>query len=159
MFLRPVLLLLGISLVMGMALPARAQTASATPNSAASPADAILGDWLTENGRARVRVQKTKSGKYVGTIVWLKEPLNEQGQPKLDKNNPDESKRTRPILSLRNVNGISYEGENTWGGGTIYDPESGNDYSVTIKLVDAKTLEVRGYIGVSVFGRTTVWTR
>jgi len=30
---------------------------------------------------------------------------------------------------------------------------------VTIKLVDAKTLEVRGYIGVSVFGRTTVWTR
>lgn len=158
MFRHALLFSLAISLLMGMAPLAQAQTASAKP--AATPeADAILGDWLTENGRARVRIQKTKSGKYVGTIVWLKEPLNEQGQPKVDKNNPDESKRTRPILNLRNVNAIVYEGENTWGGGTIYDPESGNDYSVTIKLVDAKTLEVRGYIGVSVFGRTTVWTR
>ncbi len=158
MFPRVLPFLLGFSLLVGTAPLAQAQTASAATTSSTA-ADAILGDWLTENGRARVRVQKTKSGKYVGTIVWLKEPLNEQGQPKLDKNNPDETKRTRPILSLRNVNGIVYEGENTWGGGTIYDPESGNDYSVTIKLVDAKTLEVRGYIGVSVFGRTTVWTR
>jgi uncharacterized protein (DUF2147 family) len=132
--------------------PARAQAPS-------PEADAILGDWLTENGRARVRIQKTKSGKYVGTIVWLKEPLNEQGQPKVDKNNPDETKRTRPILSMRNLNGMGHEGEQVWSGGTIYDPESGNDYGCTMKLLDPKTLEVRGYVGVSLFGRTSVWTR
>ena len=49
--------------------------------------------------------------------------------------------------------------KNEWEEGKIYDPKSGNDYSCEIKMTDANTLEVRGYVGISMFGRTDVWKR
>jgi hypothetical protein len=54
-------------------------------------ADRLIGVWAPSNGRALVKVQKI-AGKYYGRIVKLKEPIDpETGEPKLDKNNPDES--------------------------------------------------------------------
>ena len=50
-------------------------------------------------------------------------------------------------------------GGNTWAKGTIYDPEDGKTYKCKMTLTDPKTLGVRGYIGISLIGRTTVWTR
>jgi uncharacterized protein (DUF2147 family) len=52
-----------------------------------------------------------------------------------------------------------YDGDNVWTDGTIYDPESGNDYSCKITMEKPTHLQVRGYIGISLFGRTEVWTR
>ena len=46
-----------------------------------------------------------------------------------------------------------------WDEGNIYDPKNGNTYSCTIKLINPNSLEVRGYIGVSMLGRSTVWIR
>ncbi|MFM7700427.1 MAG: DUF2147 domain-containing protein, partial [Bacteroidota bacterium] len=46
-----------------------------------------------------------------------------------------------------------------WSEGTIYDPLNGSTYSCTIKMTDPNTLDIRGYIGVSAFGRTDVWKR
>jgi uncharacterized protein (DUF2147 family) len=46
-----------------------------------------------------------------------------------------------------------------WTGGRIYDPQNGKDYKCFMKLKDNKTLNVRGYIGISLLGRTEVWTR
>lgn len=138
-------------------------TASAAPKPTSTPAnkeaDAILGDWLTENGKGRVRIFKTKQGSYVGKIIWLREPNNEEGKPKMDRNNPDESQRTRPIMGLFVLRDFVHDAKNVWHNGKIYDPESGNDYSCTITMVEQNKLEVRGYIGVSLFGRTSVWTR
>jgi uncharacterized protein (DUF2147 family) len=48
--------------------------------------------------------------------------------------------------------------DGAWDDGKIYDPYSGKTYSSTLKLKDDK-LNIRGYIGVSLFGRTTVWQR
>jgi len=121
--------------------------------------DAIVGVWKTGEGTAMVRIYKN-GDKYQGKVVWLKEPTDpETGKPKIDKNHPDESVRSRSILGLINVWGFVFKGNNLWDEGNIYDPKNGNTYSCTIKLNNANTMEVRGFIGVSLIGRTDTWTR
>lgn len=121
--------------------------------------DAIVGVWKTGEGTAMVKIYKNGEA-YQGKIVWLKEPNDpETGKPKVDKNHPEERNRTRSILGLINVWGFKYTEKNVWDNGNIYDPKNGNTYSCIIKLTSANTIEVRGYIGVSLIGRTDVWTR
>lgn len=121
-------------------------------------ADKLTGLWEPSNGKARVKVEKIGT-KYYGKIVWLKEPNDPQtGQPKLDKNNPDESMRSVPLKGYRLLKDFVYaDGE--WNGGTIYDPESGSTYSCVIKAKDDNTLDIRGFVGVKALGRTDVWKR
>jgi uncharacterized protein (DUF2147 family) len=121
-------------------------------------ADAIVGVWESGNGKARIKIDKANE-KFSGRIVWLREPNDEAGKPKLDKNNPEEALRSKPLLGYKMLKDFSYKGEKTWEDGTIYDPESGSTYSCTIAMTDENTLDVRGYIGVSLFGRTDVWKR
>jgi uncharacterized protein (DUF2147 family) len=121
--------------------------------------DAIVGVWKTGDGNAMVRIYKN-GDKYQGKIVWLKEPIDpETGKPKLDKNHSDEASRMRPILGLINIWGFIQTEKNVWEEGKIYDPKNGSTYSCTIKMTNPQTLEVRGYIGVSLIGRTDVWTK
>lgn len=120
--------------------------------------DAIIGVWESGNGKARIKIDKA-SDKFNGRIVWLKEPLDETGKPKVDKNNPDEALRSKPLLGYSMLKAFTYSGDKTWEEGTIYDPESGSTYSCTITMTDDNTLDVRGFIGVSLFGRTDVWKR
>ena len=120
--------------------------------------DKIVGVWEVGSGKARVKI--TKYGdKFGGKIVWLKEPTYPDGTKKVDKNNPDETKRTTPLLGYNNLLGFSYKGKSEYDGGTIYDPENGSVYNCNISLQDDNTIEVRGYIGVSLFGRTDTWKR
>ena len=120
--------------------------------------DKIIGVWEVGSGKARVKI--TKYGdKYGGKIVWLKEPNYPDGTKKVDKNNPDEAKRTTPLLGYNNLLGFSYKGKSEYDGGTIYDPENGSTYNCVISLEDDNTIKVRGYIGVQLFGRTDTWKR
>ncbi len=132
------------------------QVQGQAPESADS--EKILGVWESGSGKARVKIDKA-GDLYTGRIVWLREPLNEEGKPKVDKNNPDEKLRTAPLLGYRMLKDFKYVGDLTWEEGTIYDPENGSTYSCTIKMTDPNTLDVRGFIGVSLFGRTDVWKR
>ena len=127
----------------------------------AQKGDAVIGKWKNGEGTGIVEIYRTTSGHYAGKIIWLKEPIDpETGKPKLDKRNPDESKRNVPTLGLINMHGFKYnEEENVWEDGTIYDPKNGKEYSCKMELKDNNTLKVRGYIGVSMIGRTDTWTR
>lgn len=120
--------------------------------------DVLLGVWESGSGKARVKIDKAGE-KYSGRIVWLREPNNEDGKPKVDKNNPDEKFRNMPLLGYRMLKDFIYSGEKNWENGTIYDPENGSTYSCEITMTDENTLDVRGFIGLSVFGRTDVWKR
>lgn len=121
--------------------------------------DALIGIWEPSHGKARIKIEKIGT-KYFGKIVWLKEPLNpETQQKKTDKNNPEESLRTKPVLGLRVLKDFEGKEKNTWENGTIYDPENGSTYNCKIEMKDNNTLEIRGYIGVPTFGRTDVWKR
>lgn len=118
----------------------------------------IIGEWLTSNQKAKIKIFK-KNEMYYGSISWIKEPLKD-GKPKLDINNPDTAKRGNQILGLMLLTGFKYVGDNEWEDGHIYDPEEGKTYSCHMELKDnGKTLHVRGYIGISILGRTDVWTR
>ena len=120
-------------------------------------ADDVTGVWLT-HGDKPAKIQISRSGdRFEGKIVWLQTPT-ENGKPKVDKNNPDESKRARPVLGLELLRGFRFD-KDEWNDGQIYDPESGKTYSCTMTLKDSNTLKVRGYIGISLLGRTEVWTR
>jgi uncharacterized protein (DUF2147 family) len=124
----------------------------------ADEADGILGEWYTKDSKALVKIVKNDNV-YSGKIIWLKEPKNDDGSDKMDTNNPDETKHNDPIIGLNLVNGFVYKGKNKWGGGTIYDPDNGKTYSCKMRLNEDNTLKVRGFIGVSLIGRTQVWTR
>ena len=127
--------------------------------SAQADADRLLGVGEPSNGKARLKIEKIGT-KYYGKIVWLKEPVDPKTQqPKTDKNNPDESLRSVPLKGYRLLKDFSYAGNNSWSEGTIYDPENGSTYSCTISMKDPNTLDIRGYIGISTFGRTDVWKR
>lgn len=125
-------------------------------NAAADDGDAMLGTWLTEDGKAKVKVYKCKD-KYCGQIIWLKEPKNEDGTDKTDVENPDEKLRSRKLVGLPILWNFSYSGDNTWEDGRIYAADDGKTYKCKITL-EGNKLNVRGYVGISAFGRTTVWT-
>lgn len=131
----------------------------------AGDADAIVGVWVTEGGRAHVEIAK-EGGVYNGKIIWLLEPKYPDddekgmaGQEKVDRENPDPSRRNRPLIGLNMVTGFKYAGDGKWRKGRIYDPENGKTYKCKITLTDRGTLKVRGFIGVSLLGRTTEWKR
>lgn len=116
--------------------------------------DEIQGTWLTGNGKAKVFIYK-KDNKFYGKFVWLKEPLYPDGKAKMDKNNPDVNKRTTPIMGMDMLKGFVFN-KDKWEDGTIYDPENGKTYSCKINYRDGK-LDVRGFIGISLIGRTDTW--
>lgn len=121
--------------------------------------NAIIGTWKNGEGTGMIKI--TRNGeKFQGQIVWLKEPNDpETGKPKLDKNHPDKVNHARPVMGLTNMWGFKFAKAGVWDGGKIYDPKKGSTYDCTIKMKDDNTLEVRGYIGISLIGRTDVWTR
>jgi len=127
--------------------------------------DDILGVWNNEEKDGRIEIFKC-DGKYCGKIVWAKEPNypagskeGTAGTPRLDHKNPDHAKRSMPILGLQIVNNFSFAGENEWKGGTVYDPKSGHTYRGKMTLISPNQLNLRGYMGIPLFGRTTTWTR
>lgn len=131
----------------------------------AAGGDDILGVWNNEEKDAGIEMFKC-GDKYCGKIVWIKEPNypadSKEGTPdtpRLDNHNPDPAQRTRPIFGLQIVKDFVFAGDSLWKGGTVYDPKSGKTYSGRMKLVSPNQLKLRGYIGISLLGRTTTWTR
>ncbi len=120
--------------------------------------DGILGQWVTAGGESRVEIYRSDSLTYAGKIVWLRDPLK-NGIPVADDKNPVDSLKSRPVLGLVILRGFSYDGDNVWSGGKIYDPKSGNDYSAKMTLVDEKNLDLRGFVMIPLFGRTEQWVR
>ena len=119
--------------------------------------DNVVGIWWTDDKNARIEIEN-RNGKYWGKIVWVRDPYESNGKLKVDSNNPDKSQRTNPIVGVTLLKGFEFvDGE--WKNGKIYNPENGKDYSGILTLKNKNTLEVRGYLGFSFVGLTTVWTR
>ena len=125
----------------------------------AEEADAVLGQWYTDAEKKDVVVEIYKDNDlYSGKVVWLKNPNEDDGTPKVDDENPDEARRNDPIRGMNLVKGFTYKGKNKWAGGTIYDPNNGKTYKCKMSL-KGDDLKVRGFIGVALFGRTVHWMR
>lgn len=119
--------------------------------------DAVLGKWLNPSGEGQVEIYK-KADKYYGKLAWIKDPKDEKGNPKTDIKNPNQSLRAKPILGLEILKDFIYE-DGKWTDGSIYDPKTGKTYSCNLTLKENGQLGIRGYIGISLIGRSEVWKK
>jgi uncharacterized protein (DUF2147 family) len=128
--------------------------------------DAILGYWLDSKKNYQIEIYK-QEGKYAGKIVWLKEPYYEPNDPescmggrlRLDRQNPDVSRKDRPLLGLEVMWNFIYSGKNQWESGIIYNPVEGRTYRGKITLDSSNILRIRGFYGFSIFGKTQILTK
>jgi uncharacterized protein (DUF2147 family) len=121
----------------------------------ASDASNVEGLWLSEEKDGIIKIEKSDST-YFGHLVWIKPKDGKKATELLDKENPDKSLKSRKLLGIKLLDGFEFD-DGSWSGGTIYDPKSGKTYSAKMKLEDGK-LNLRGYVGISLFGRTSIWS-
>jgi uncharacterized protein (DUF2147 family) len=117
----------------------------------------IEGRWLTQKGDGWIRIQIVGDS-LEGSVAGSPDPKQRE-ERKFDDRNPDTNLRTRRLEGLTIMTGFEYEGDGHWSRGTVYDPNSGKTYKCTVKQLDANTLKIRGFIGISLFGRSETWTR
>jgi uncharacterized protein (DUF2147 family) len=116
------------------------------------------GTWLTEAGTSRIRIADC-GGALCGNIVWMKEPIDpETGKPRADKNNPEASKRSRPLMGVTIVIGMKPSGADKWSG-QVYNAEDGKTYSGSITMVNASALKLEGCALAGLICKAQTWTR
>lgn len=125
---------------------------------AARASSSPLGLWYAEGGAAQVEIERCQTG-LCGRVTWLRSPFDENGCTLTDRNNPEPALRDRSMIGIPILSGLDPVDDDTWDGGTIYDPTSGRTYSCTMSLEGADRMSVRGYIGFHLLGRTTTWIR
>lgn len=136
----------------GIALFAMAAPAMAAPQAATEP----VGEWVVEDGVARVRVVDCDSHLW-GVISWEKRPGG------IDAENPDRTKRGRPtlgipiLLNLKKSAADGAPGAEQWTG-KVYNAQNGKLYDAKIKLLSPDTLELKGCVLGFLCGGQT-WTR
>lgn len=121
-------------------------------------AQSIVGKWKTfddQTGDAKSIVEiSEKGGKYQGKVIEILNPAKKDS--KCEKcPGDDKGKRIEGLVIIKN---LTKKGEE-YTGGTIVDPQSGKEYKCSIKTKGTTQLEVRGYVGISLIGRTQTWTK
>lgn len=130
--------------------------ASATYASDLTP----IGIWWAEGGAAKVRLEQCGDS-LCARVEWLRSPFDENGCVLRDRYNPDPSLRARDVIGIQLVSDLrpSDARGTEWTGGSIYDPTNGRSYDCVLRLRDPDRIEIRGYFGFELLGRTVTWTR
>jgi len=115
--------------------------------------DLLEGSFWGPERDARIQFYR-EGGHLCGKIVWL-------AHPGKDDNNPEVGLRDRSLLNLTIIRGFSPAGPDEWADGTVYDPDSGDTYhgKIWFKSGDHNHLYLRGFVGISLFGRTEIFER
>jgi uncharacterized protein (DUF2147 family) len=103
---------------------------------AAPQAAAILGDWMTPGGLAKVRIASCGDHptRLCGAVVWLRTPHDDDGRPRRDSANPDPDLRGRPVIGMAMAADLKMTGVGRWGDGTIYNPSTGKTYRSSLSV-------------------------
>ena len=122
----------------------------------AAPAKDPSATWLTEDGRARVRVErcKAKPADICGYVVWLA-PRKGMTASTLDKNNPDPAKASFPVLGHQLMNGLTLNEDGEYEG-LIYNADNGKSYDVTVWRESPDELKVKGCL-IALLCKTQSW--
>lgn len=118
----------------------------------------IFGKWYSTNettGKIDAVIEMyKKNGKAFAKVLDIKDLKHKNALCELCK----DANKNKPILGLNILSGLEKDNQE-WSGGRILDPRNGKDYRCYIKLIDKNTLKIRGYIGISLIGKTAYWTR
>ena len=112
-----------------------------------NPPNDIIGYYWSPKKDAKIEIY-LKGREYYGKFIWLE-------TPRKDINNPVKALQNRSIMGLEFLTGFSLD-HGIYSGGEIYDPETGKTYSCKMSM-EGNNLKVRGYIGISLFGRTEIF--
>jgi uncharacterized protein (DUF2147 family) len=133
-------LLAAATMALGCALPVAAE--------AADP----LGEWLIEDGEARVRIVPCGAD-LCGNVAWINE-----GQPMVDVNNPDPAKRSRSLIGSAVLLNLRPSGTAEWTG-SLYDAEDGRTYTGKLSVIDERHVKVAGCVLGGLICQSQTWTR
>lgn len=112
---------------------------------AQAPATDVTGLWIDHTGQGAVEI--TPCGERVcGRVVWLKNPKHKSKSGKL-------------ICGTQVLGDLQRYPDNAWEAGWIYNPEDEERFSAALKLANANTLIVTGYLGIKLLGETFTWKR
>jgi uncharacterized protein (DUF2147 family) len=120
-----------------------------------------VGLWRTiddQTGKPRGLVRITQTGsEYRGRVEKSFPKPGEDANPRCEKCSG--ARQNQPVIGMTILWGLTQRGDE-YEGGEILDPENGKVYRARIKLEDGgKKLDVRGFIGISLFGRSQTWVR
>lgn len=124
----------------------------------AALAATAAGTWKTiddetKQAKSLVEISEAPNGELSGKVIKL------FNNPEAVCDKCDGVQKGKPIVGLTIMSGLKKDGEG-WENGKILDPKSGKLYSAKAKLIEGgKKLEVRGFLGISLLGRTQVWER
>ena len=119
---------------------------------AQTKADDIVGIYWTAEKQGKIEIYQ-KGTTYFGKILWRKEARK-------DIENPDRSLRSRSVVGIEFLRNFKFDGDDEWVSGEVYSIDNGGTYSGKMWLTDSgKTLKMRGYMGISLLGRTVTLTR
>jgi uncharacterized protein (DUF2147 family) len=112
----------------------------------------IEGRWITEDKSGVIEITK------IGELFQGKVVGGEKQGDGLDSKNPNPALRSRELMGLVVLKDLKLEGSK-YVGGEIYDPNSGNTYKAKAELMEDGRLKLRGFVGISLFGRNEIWIR
>ena len=112
----------------------------------ADEAEKIVGVWFTDDKTSKIQIYKIDN-QYFGKIIWLSSKENEA------------ELKIKPKIGYQIFRKFVFEGKNVWSGGQVSDPISGMTVSGKMTLKNENVLNVRGYLGTPVFGKTVVLVR
>jgi uncharacterized protein (DUF2147 family) len=124
----------------------------ADPLDASFPADTLVGNWWTEGKEGKMRIEKTKSGRYQVIISSGKD------EDKKDVNNPDPKLRERKLKGIVIMWNLKFE-DGEYVDGYCYNPRDGNTYRVKMKITGQNSLRIRGYLLIPLLGQSQDWVR
>ncbi|GAB6122827.1 DUF2147 domain-containing protein [Dysgonomonas termitidis] len=121
-------------------------------------AQSVTGKWKTfddETKEAKSIVEITeRDGKIYGKVIEILNPAKKN----IKCTNCSGTDKDKPVLGLEILKGLSKDGKE-YSDGKILDPSNGKLYKCIVSLDGSDKLKVRGYIGISAFGRTQNWVR
>jgi uncharacterized protein (DUF2147 family) len=118
----------------------------------------VIGVWIDDTGQGAVEIAPC-GDRLCGRVVWLKQQADSSGRPVTDANNPDPTRRSRPVCGLPVIGNLARQQDGSWDGGWIYDPKEGKSYDVEVRLSAPDRLRVTGYLGVKFLSESFLWTR
>ena len=123
-------------------------------------ANKIIGIWESVDSDVQLKFDIYQSGdKYFGKLLWASNMYETDGKtPKKDFKNPDKSLQNRSRKGIVNITNLKHD-DGEYTGGKLYNPSDGNTYSLKAKLKSINQLEFRGYMGVSLLGKTMKFKR
>jgi uncharacterized protein (DUF2147 family) len=147
-----------VSVLFGSVFSPPARAASGAQESST---DSPVGSWTTVDdvtGKPKsVVIIWEQDSKLYGKVQKLVDPDPNDPNPTCDDCEGDQ--KGKPVVGLRILWDLQKDGDG-WSGGTILDPANGKTYKCLISVEEGgKKLKVRGFMGVSVLGRTQYWLR